>query len=239
MAFIVHVKAYHLPGGWGLVSVSPFCLKLDAFLRLADIPHEAITATTPFGGPKGKAPWIEHEGRKIGDSTFIIQYLKNRYSVDPDAGLTPAQRGQALAIQRMVEENLYWAMVNDRWNTPANWPVLKGSVLGGIPAPIRAVMAPVARRGVIKQLKGHGLGCHSAEEIAAIAKRDITALSAILGEQDWFFGPAPTETDCVVYSLLANVYFVGFESPMKAMIAAHDNLVSFLDRFRDRFYPAV
>ena len=233
------VKAFHLPGGWGLLSVSPFCLKLDAFMRMTGIGHEAITATTPFGGPKGKAPWIEHEGRKIGDSTFVILYLKDRFGVDPDAHLSPAQRGQALAIQRMIEENLYWAMVNDRWNTPANWPILKSSVLGSIPAPIRAVLAPVARRGVRKQLKGHGMGCHSAEEIATIAKRDIAALSAILGDQDWFFGAAPTETDCVVYSLLANVYFVGFESPMKPMITAHGNLSSFVERFRASYYPPM
>ena len=231
------VIAYHLPGGWGLASVSPFCLKLDAFLRMTGIPHEAVTATTPFGGPKGKAPWIEHEGRKIGDSTFIILYLKERFGVDPDAHLSPAQRGQALAIQRMVEENLYWAMVNDRWNTPENWPVLKGSVLGGIPAIPRNIMAPFARRGVRQQLKGHGMGHHSAEEIAAIAKRDIDALAAMLGEQEWFFGEQPTETDCVVYSLLANVYQVGFASPMKPVIAGHANLVSFLERFAARFYP--
>ena len=30
------LAAYHLPGAWGLVSVSPFCLKLDAFLRMTD-----------------------------------------------------------------------------------------------------------------------------------------------------------------------------------------------------------
>ena len=233
------VIAYHLPGGWGLVSVSPFCLKLDAFLRMTGIPHEAVTATTPFGGPKGKAPWIEHEGRKIGDSTLIILYLKNRFGIDPDAHLSPAQRGQALAIQRMVEENLYWAMVNDRWNTPANWPVLKGSVLGGIPKIPREIMAPLARRGVLKQLKGHGMGCHSAEEIAAIAKRDLDALAAILGDQPWFFGDEPTETDCVVYSLLANIHQVGFASPMKPVIAGHGNLVSFLERFAARFYPAL
>ena len=50
------LTAYHLPGAWGLPSVSPFCLKLDAWLRIAGIEHESVTATTPFGGPKGKAP---------------------------------------------------------------------------------------------------------------------------------------------------------------------------------------
>ncbi len=53
------LAAYNLPGAWGLLSVSPFCLKLDAFLRMTG---------------------IEHEGRKIGDSTFIILYLKEQFS---------------------------------------------------------------------------------------------------------------------------------------------------------------
>ena len=127
-------------------------------------------------------------------------------------------------------------MVNDRWNTPENWPILKSTVLGGIPAPVRAVMAPIARRGVLKQLKGHGMGCHSAEEIAAIGKRDIDALAALLGDQDWFFGDRSTETDAVVYGQLANIYWVGFNSPMKAVIGGNANLVAFLERFQQRFY---
>lgn len=229
---------YHLPGAWGLVSVSPFCLKLDAFLRIAGIEHEAITATTPFGGPKGKAPWIEHEGRKIGDSTLIILYLKQRFGVDPNSHLSVEQQGIALAIQRMIEENLYWAMVNDRWNTPANWPLLKSTVLGGIPKPVRELMAPFARRGVVKQLVGHGMGVHTADEIFAIAKRDIDALAAILGSKPWFFGDQPTDTDAVAYGQLANIYRVGFVSPLKQAIATHSNLVDFLDRFHARFYAS-
>lgn len=233
---MAELKAYHLPGRWGLMSVSPFCLKLDAAMKMMDIPHQSITAATPFGGPKKKAPWIEHEGRKIGDSSFIVAYLIERFGGDPDAALTPAQRGQAVAIQRLVEENLYWAMVYDRWVRDENWPILKGSVLGQIPAPIRALIAPKARRDVQKQLKGHGLGLHSDAEVAAIARRDIDALAGMLGMQDWFFGEQPTISDAVVFSLLANIRYVDFASPMKAMIADHPNLADFVDRFRARYY---
>lgn len=229
--------AHHLPGAWGLMSVSPFCLKLDAWLRMAGIEHQSVVATTPFGAPKGKAPWIEFDGHKIGDSTLIIQYLKEKLGVDPDAHLTPVQKGMAVAIQRLIDENLYWVMVNDRWNTPENWAILKSTVLGGIPAPLRAIIAPLARRGVLKQLKGHGMGCHNTDEIAAIGRRDIDALAAILGDQDWFFGETPTEIDAVAFGQLANIHLVGFSSPMKAVIAGHANLVAFIERFRTRFYP--
>ncbi|QYJ06618.1 glutathione S-transferase family protein [Qipengyuania flava] len=231
------IKAYHLPGRWGLVTVSPFCLKLDAFFRMTGIEHQSITAATPFAGPKKKAPWIEYQGRTLGDSALIIDFLKGEFGVDPDARLSAAQKGAAVAIQRMIEENLYWAMVYDRWRRDENWPILKGSVLGDIPAPVRAILAPYARRAVTKQLEGHGMGLHSPEEIEAISAKDIGALAGLLGDQDWFFGEQPTMTDATVYSLLANIAYVPFSSPMKPMIAGHANLAAWLDRFRARFYP--
>ncbi len=235
------LKAYHLPGvsgtDGGLVTVSPFCLKLDSFLRMAGIEHQSITASTPFPGPKKKAPWIEYQGRTLGDSTLIIDFLKSEFGKDPDAHLTDAQRGTGIAIQRLIEENLYWAMVYDRWCREENWPILKGTVLGSIPAPIRMALAPIARRGVKKQLSGHGMGLHSPAEIETIAAKDIGALAAILSGGPWFFGASISSTDAAVYSLLANIMFVPFSSPMKAMIEAHPTLIEWLHRFRREIYP--
>ena len=231
------LKAYHLPGAFGLPTVSPFCLKLDAFLRMTGIEHESITAATPFAGPKKKAPWIRYKGRTIGDSTFIIDFLKKEFSVDPDAHLDERQRSVGVAVQRLVEEYLYWAMVYDRWVREENWPILKGTVLGSIPAPARTVLAPYARRSVKKQLAGQGMGLHSAKEIEDIARKDVGALAAILGDQNWFGGSRISMIDATVYSLLANIAFVEFSSPMKAMIAGHSNLTAWLERMRAELYP--
>ena len=231
------LKAYHLPGAWGLPTVSPFCLKLDSFLRMTGLEHQSITASTPFGGPKKKAPWIEYKGKKLGDSSFIIEFLKQEFEADPDAHLSPEQRGVAVAIQRLIEENLYWAMVYDRWVREENWPILKSTVLGSIPAPALMILAPFARRGVKQQLAGHGMGLHSPDEIEAIAARDIAALSNLLGDRDWFLGEQISMGDATVYSLLANIAFVEFSSPMKALIRSHPNLTNWLVRFRDQLYP--
>ncbi|AWM77326.1 glutathione S-transferase family protein [Phenylobacterium parvum] len=179
---------------------------------MTGIPHASVTASTPFGGPKRKAPWIEHDGRILGDSTFIIAYLVDRFGVDPDAGLSADQRGRAVAIQRLVEENLYWVMVFDRRVRDENGPVLKQSVLGQVPSAVRGVVAPIARR-------------------------DLEALAGMLGDRDWFQGDSPTPVDATVFSLLANIRYVAFASPMKAMIDNHPNLAGPVDRFRARFYP--
>jgi glutathione S-transferase len=203
---------------------------------MTGIEHESLTSSTPFGGPKKKAPWIEYKGKKLGDSTLIIDFLKQGFGKDPDANLDAGQRATIVAIQRLIEENLYWALVYDRWVREENWPRLKSTVLGDIPAPVRALLAPYARYAVKKQLAGHGMGLHSPEEIDAIAKKDIDALAALLGEGPWYFGDQPTMADATVYSLLANILFVEFESPMKDMIRAYPTLTAMLERFRARFY---
>ena len=75
------------------------------------------------------------------------------------------------------------------------------------------------------------------DENETIASKDINALAALLGEQEWFCGNQVSMVDATVYSLLANIAFVEFASPMKAMIASHANLSRWLERFRDRVYP--
>ena len=132
---------HQLPGAWGLSSISPFCLKLEVYLRLVGLPFRAVVDATPFGGPKRKLPWIEHEGLKLGDSGFIIEYLVGRFGKDPDARLSPAERAVGHAFRRLIEENLYWTMVYDRWMVDSNWRLFRDDVLGGIPIPIRYLEA--------------------------------------------------------------------------------------------------
>jgi glutathione S-transferase len=223
-------------GAWGLPSVSPFCLKLDAFLRIAGIPHRVVIDAAPFGAPKGKAPWIEHEGRKIGDSGFIIDHLKTRFAIDPDAGLTAAERGTALALRRLIEENLYWTVVYDRWMVDANWAQVGPVVLGAMPAPVRGLVGSVARRAVRAQLRGHGIGRHARDEIHAIGRRDIGALADVLGDKPCFLGNSATEIDAVAYGFLANIVAAPISTPIKDEVFRRPNLPAFVERFRSQYY---
>ena len=58
---------------------------------MTGIPYESVADATPFRGPKGMLPWIEHDGRTIGDSGFIIECLEQRFGCNPNASL--ARRG--------------------------------------------------------------------------------------------------------------------------------------------------
>jgi glutathione S-transferase len=227
---------HQLPGAWGLPSISPFCLKLDTYLRMVDIPHRVVVDATPFGAPKRKLPYIEHGGQRIGDSGFIIEYLQREFGCDPDAGLSGEQKAIAHALRRLLEENLYWTLVYDRWMVDRNWQHFRDLVLAGIPLPLRRILGPGIRRGVGRALRGHGIGVHTAAEIHAIGIRDIGALADLLADRPFLMGAEPGEIDATAYGLLANMLLVPIESPVKDEGLRRGNLVAYLDRVKTRYF---
>jgi len=121
-------------------------------------------------------------------------------------------------------------MVYDRWMVEANWRSFRDVVLGGVPAPLRPIIGPIARRGVRRQLVGHGVGRHSQEEIHAIGVKDIRAIADFLAEKPFLMGATPSEIDAIAYGFLANILKAPIASPVKDEGVLHGHLVEFVDR---------
>ena len=51
--------------------------------------------------PKGKLPYIDDDGTVVADSTFTRFHIEKKYGFDFDAGLEPAQKAAAWAIEKM------------------------------------------------------------------------------------------------------------------------------------------
>jgi hypothetical protein len=62
------------PRGLNVVNLSPFCVKLETYLRMAKIEYEVDTMDALFG-PSRKFPWISINGEHHTDTEFIISYL--------------------------------------------------------------------------------------------------------------------------------------------------------------------
>lgn len=97
------------PRAWGLPSMSPFCAKLETYLRMAKIPYE-IKPGNPRVAPKGKIPYIEHDGHVMGDSEHIVEYLREKFGDRLDAHLDPAAKAKARLIRVMLESHTYFAI---------------------------------------------------------------------------------------------------------------------------------
>jgi glutathione S-transferase len=230
------LKLYQFAPAFGLPNASNFCLKLETYLLMADIPFESVYGMEMSKAPKGKMPYIEDSGRTIGDSNFIIEYLKGAYGDKLDARLTPSEQAISLAIRRLIEENLYWVMVYSRWIEPANWVKYKAELFGNLPPIIRSVVPSIIRNSNRKKLDGHGMGKHRPEEIYAIGNADLIALSDFLGEKTFFFGSEPTSLDASAYGILANILWAPLDSPLREKAQQLENLGRYCDRIRDRYY---
>ncbi|HEV2430640.1 MAG TPA: Tom37 metaxin N-terminal-like domain-containing protein, partial [Burkholderiales bacterium] len=94
------IKLFQFPRMFGIPNVSPFCCKLETWLRIARVPYEIVDTPDPRKGPKGKLPFIEDAGVRIGDTSLIVDHLVRTRGVDPDARLNASQRAIALLVQR-------------------------------------------------------------------------------------------------------------------------------------------
>lgn len=232
------ITLHQFPPALGLPNASPFCLKLELYLRMAGLPYRNHYTLELHRAPKGKLPWIDDDGTVVADTGLIIDYLKHKYGDPLDGALTPLQQARALAIARLCEEHLYWTVLHDRWLTAEGWAMTRPAFFGALPWPLRMVVPWVARRGIRAELHGHGMGRHTPAQIHALGIADVDALAELLGDQPYFLGPQPTSIDAVLAAFLANLLMVPLETPIKAAAAAHSNLVEYCRRMARQYFPA-
>lgn len=227
------LKLYQFPAPWDVCSASPFCAKLEAFLRWQKIPYESIIRHDMRGAPKGKLPFIENENGLLGDSSLIIDYLTNKHHLNPDAGLSPEQKAVARSIKYMCEESLYWALLYMRWIDADGWAVLQKDFFGQLPFPMRPFLEWKIKSRIEKQLYMQGMGRHSREEVISIACGDLKALSEVLGGKYYFFGNDMTTIDLVVFAFNINLLAKPFSNPVKECLQGLPNLVTHVQRVRE------
>ena len=223
------------------MDASPFVVKVDLFMRMANIPYQVKHGAKYLKmSPKGKLPFIDDGGKVVADSEAILTYLTEQYQVTVDDALTPEQKAQAYLMTKSLDEGLYWCLVYSRWILDESWPFTKHAFFSKLPIPLRWLVPSVIRRTVKKNLHGQGVGRHSPEEILAIADKSLQSLSTLLADKNFFFGQQHTSFDAVVYSHLCEFISVhvenGFESIFTKKAKSYQNLVQFCQRIENKFY---
>src|SRR5262245_52475768 len=153
------ITLYSFGPGFGLPDPSPFVTKAEVLLKMSAQPYR--TDTGGFNkAPKGKLPYIEDDGEIIADSTFIRWHLEKKYGVDFDRGLAAEQRAAAWAFEKMLEDQLYWVALIERWMDDENFAKGPRHFFNAVPAPMRPLVANMVRRKVRSNLKAQGMGRH-------------------------------------------------------------------------------
>lgn len=224
---------YHFGAAAGLPDVSPFCIKLETWLRLSQIPYTNRIGN-PLKAPYGKLPYVKHKGALMADSDRIIKALEADGLSALDRELTDQQRALARAWQSLLEEHLYFAIVRERWQDDAGWsiygPIIK-SVLAnsGVPKLVLPALMPSLRRKAIKSIQGQGIGRLSSEDERAIATSLIEALAQHLNEQPFMLGQQPHGIDASAYGMLIGLQKLNIPGALKEAFEAHPALGRYCD----------
>jgi len=230
------IKLHQFAPAFGLPNASPFCMKLENYLRMTGLPYTLVNSGDVLKAPKRKLPYIDDDGTIVSDTSFIIDYLKSKYGDPLDAALSPRDRAIATAFQRLLEENLYWAVVQTRWVQDDGWALTKSAFFDALPVPLRWIVPPLARRGILSEMRGQGMGRHSAEEIHAIGCRDLTALADFLADKPYMLGEQPSSLDASGYAFLANLLWAPVDSPIRRHALARPELEAYCQRMKARYY---
>ncbi|EEB17592.1 protein C6orf168, putative [Pediculus humanus corporis] len=232
-------------------SISPYCLKVETWLRLAGIKYENVDHKTKLRSKKGQLPFIELNGEEIADSAIIIKELAQKFEKDLDGWLTNDQKSHAHALTSMIENHFLWVVL--AWRTKYPDYFVKGYKLN-----LQHVFGSKIPNGVLnfffkfavvrkmfypqgaKKVKAQGIGVHKPEEIMKFGQDDLLALSQSLADKPFFFGDEPTTVDVVAFANLAQVYFIDKEVPYplrEYMIENCPNLVGLINRIKEKCFP--
>ncbi|MEW6990916.1 glutathione S-transferase family protein [Colwelliaceae bacterium 6441] len=231
------IKLYGFGKAFGVIDASPFVVKVDLFLKLAGIDHKLDGNVNYLKkSPKNKLPFIDDNGKKVGDSAFILHYLTSKYEVKLDDHLSATQKAQATLMSHALDESLYWCLVYSRWIKEDTWPISYDAFFGKLPLPIKWFLPTLIRKDVVKTLKRQGYGRHSETELLTKANEQFSALSTLLGDNDYFFGDKPSSFDAVVYSALCEFISVDFFNSFNQQARKYENLVQYCQRIEEKYY---
>jgi len=218
------------PRALGVMNASPFCMKVEVFLKLAGLPYKVDDRQLPMRLPKGKLPALRDGDSLVCDSQAIVEHLQQRFRDQLPPALREPEGGADLALRRMFEEHFYFAALWSRWIDAAAFGLVAPAFFGHLPRLLRGPVSALVRRKMRRDLVGQGMGRHSPAEIAAHACADLDAAQAMLGERPFFGGATPSALDATVYAFLANGLFVEIDNPVRRHLLGQAPLVAYCAR---------
>jgi len=221
------VILHGFPPGKTIANASPFVLKLQTFMRMANIKYE-MDVTDSFG-PKGKSPWISLNGQHVSDSEFIIEHLTKKFDVNLNKSHSDKQLAIASSLRILLDEHFFWGLVLERF-------VDFNTTQKVVPFP--RVAYHYLKCVVKRRAKAQGVGLHSMKEVQSIMTKDLRIVSTILGNQKFICGDEPSEFDAGIWSQLAQCMWGLPDSPYESLLNGNEcpNLKEYVIRMKERYW---
>eukprot|EP00877_Chromochloris_zofingiensis_P012420 jgi/Chrzof1/7431/Cz02g23130.t1 len=206
---------------------------------MAGLPYE-FQSGVPDGAPKRKMPWIQHGPNIVSDSQLIIGYLMSTYgdSVKVATVKDPALHATATAAVALCETYVRDAITFYRAMDAKGYKDTLRLIFSDVPSPLRPLIGAMFKKSVGQLLDGHGFLRHHANDKKYLLNQNLSALSTILGDQDYLTGPEPCAEDAAVFGMLVQTLYDGIiGDTVGSEVARYPNLVQYVDRIKRTYYP--
>ncbi|CAD6197365.1 unnamed protein product [Caenorhabditis auriculariae] len=237
-----HVYLVQFPRPGLVPTPSPFALKLETWLRMSDIPYTNINNNFTKMSSRGQIPFIELNGRQFPDSNMIIEQLTKEFHKEHLDYLQPQERATARAFHALIESHLTWISLYSRSQDNA-WLATDqgyGQQITGVKGFFfKNVLLGQMRKKLTNACTIQGIARLSHEEIIDWAKKDLEAVSAQLGGQQYLMGDRVTTLDATAFGHLVQLlYTPQFTEEIKAFITTTTpNIVSYVERIKQQYWP--
>ena len=232
------IKLFVFPRMFEIPNLSPFCCKLETWLRIAQIQYEVVPTSDPRSAPRKKLPYIEDGDVRLPDSSAIIEHLSRTRAVELDARLGPAQRAIALLVKRTLEEHYSFVLA---YTHLVREEGLKhtGARFTALPSLVRPLVAHAVRSNVKKLLWYQGLLRYAHDEVVATAIEDWRAVLAVMSDGSFFFGEHATTIDATVFGVLAPTLLTPIDTPIRSFLRSEPKAIAYAERMRGQFFPEL
>lgn len=227
------IELHQYPAIWGLPSLSPFCIKVEFFLKANKIPYQVILEKNPATGPKGKMPFIREANVTVADSSFILDYLQQRYCLPKQEEF--GEKARTLAFKAMIEEALYFILLYNRWVDPVGFEGIIKDFPKLFPPLVGVPFLYLIRRNLIKQAYYQGVGRHTKDEVYGLGKNYLAAISDYLGDRLYIGGTNPAELDYTLFAFLITIQKQPMQTDLKKALFEFPNLVDYSIRIDEEF----
>lgn len=223
------------------MSASPFCLKVEAYLRAMKIDYEAVEHFELLERfSRHKLPVIQYNQELVQDSGAILKFLEERvvpasanHTKAADHDLSEKEKDMSAMVTVMMENSLAQIITTIRWKSELGWPAFKQFIFGKFKFPLSIIAPFVARRNTVSMLKAGGFGRYTDEELIAQASNLLAILSRLLGKNKFLFGDKFHTVDATVYGTLFQYITIDLDTPVHRAARSHDNLVSYVKRMEE------
>ncbi|KAB5566223.1 hypothetical protein GE09DRAFT_1105935 [Coniochaeta sp. 2T2.1] len=230
---------------------SPFVNKLEIRLRLTGLPYR-VEPGSMRQAPRSKVPYLGFEGSDelLADTTLIIRkFVEDGTFSDLNAGLTPVQKAQDLAIRSLLEDKLYFYLVRERWID--NFYTMRPGALAAMPYFLQLIIGNLAYNGTLRTLYGQGTGRYTKDEVRQFKLEIWENLNVLLSESRnsssaakrdrhtpfWVLGrPEPSEADATVYAFIVASLVCTAAPETQKTVRTFPVLVDYAKRVHNTYY---